>query len=186
MASLIISQPDGSEVALPLGEDSLRIGRGRENDLQINDESVSTFHAEIHVENGRHVLKDLGSTNGVRVNGERVPQAVLSDGDLLRFGNIRVSYQGAPAPAEPVPAPEPVAEPEPTPVPHEMPSPAPKSGSSLPSHIIPDGPVASGARLRGFGPKKAAKDPEKTLYVTIGVVTVLICLASLAMSFTMQ
>ncbi len=178
MASLIISQPDGSEFSLPLGEELLRIGRGPENELQIDDDSVSTFHAEIHLAEGSHVLKDLGSTNGVRVNGERVPQAVLADGDLLRFGNIRVSYHGAPPETHPIPVSEPV--------PQDMPLPAAKSRSSAFAQVIPEGPVSTDTRLKGFGAKKSAKDPEKTLYITIGVITVLVSLASLLMSFAMH
>jgi hypothetical protein len=67
------------------------IGRGADADLRLNDTGVSRTHAEIHVEpegaGWRTTLRDLRSTNGTRVNGERVESCVLHDGDRLSLGS---------------------------------------------------------------------------------------------------
>jgi pSer/pThr/pTyr-binding forkhead associated (FHA) protein len=56
--------------------DVLRIGRMRENDIVINNASVSRFHALLKRENGKVVLEDLGSENGCHVNGTRVAGSI--------------------------------------------------------------------------------------------------------------
>ncbi len=70
----------------------LRIGRDESNDLQVFDDAVSRFHARIDFDPiaGTHVVVDLGSTNGVYVNGQRIaPQPAstrLSVGDRIQIG----------------------------------------------------------------------------------------------------
>ena len=66
----------------------IRIGRKSENDVVLNNSSVSGRHAEIFVnEDGIVFLTDLGSTNGTFINGNRVEGSVLlKKGDILRFG----------------------------------------------------------------------------------------------------
>lgn len=66
------------------------LGRGAEADLKLTDGGVSRKHAElrvVHDSDGRRVeLHDLGSTNGTRVNGQRVTAATLRDGDRITLG----------------------------------------------------------------------------------------------------
>lgn len=62
------------------------IGRERENDVQLNDEQVSRFHAKIQDADGKLILTDLDSTNGIRVNGRPVKVRVLQVGDQLTMG----------------------------------------------------------------------------------------------------
>jgi pSer/pThr/pTyr-binding forkhead associated (FHA) protein len=196
MATLFISQPDGSEVEFPLSEASIRIGRAKDNDLHIPDESVSTFHAEILIRDGNHVVKDLGSTNGVRVNGERVQEAPITDGDIVRFGNVRARYQSdaADAIAEPADAVEIIESAgQAAEIPVEIPAtgaPAAVAPVSLPASppaaahsdvSEPTGPLTP----VGFGPKKSAKDPEKSLYIVIAAIVALTALAAAFLSFTM-
>ncbi|WP_327294594.1 DUF1707 and FHA domain-containing protein [Streptomyces sp. NBC_01197] len=67
----------------------LRIGRDPVNGLRLNHETVSRMHAELGVEAGVWVLRDLGSANGTTVNGDRVTGAVVvSDGDSVGFGRM--------------------------------------------------------------------------------------------------
>lgn len=89
----------------------LSIGRTKENDLAIDDISVSKFHASMMFnENDVLVVADTGSTNGTFVNRERIAygKAVeVSAGDALRIGTVDVSLEilaAAPAPELPVPA----------------------------------------------------------------------------------
>jgi pSer/pThr/pTyr-binding forkhead associated (FHA) protein len=60
---------------------------GREGcQIQINDDNLSRKHAEIAWNNDHYVIRDLGSSNGIVHNGEKVPEAKLSPGDLLLIG----------------------------------------------------------------------------------------------------
>jgi pSer/pThr/pTyr-binding forkhead associated (FHA) protein len=59
------------------------IGRDPENDIQLSDRSVSKRHALVCLIGGEYVIQDLGSLNGIFINGERVKTAVLHSGDTL-------------------------------------------------------------------------------------------------------
>ena len=69
------------------------IGRSRDCDLTLDDPNVSRRHAELRHEDGQWLVADLGSTNGVKVNGRRVEQAVLQPGDELALGLARLSFE---------------------------------------------------------------------------------------------
>ncbi len=62
------------------------IGRERENQISLNDEQVSRFHAKIQDADGRLILTDLESTNGTRVNGRPARLRVLQPGDQIQIG----------------------------------------------------------------------------------------------------
>lgn len=70
------------------------IGRGTESDVRINDPGVSRRHVEFEVDQtdvGPHVwVHDLGSTNGMLVDGNRVEQATLRNGSVVRIGNTDI------------------------------------------------------------------------------------------------
>jgi pSer/pThr/pTyr-binding forkhead associated (FHA) protein len=69
------------------------IGRTSKNDIQVLDDSVSRAHCEISVgRDGYHVI-DLGSHNGVAVNGEKVKDRVLADGDIVDVGTRRFIFR---------------------------------------------------------------------------------------------
>lgn len=77
----------------PLTPPGLVIGRGTEADLRINDPGISRRHAEIRVTDGadaRIDIVDLGSTNGITVNGQKVRAAVLSEGSRIEIGSTRM------------------------------------------------------------------------------------------------
>ncbi len=72
----------------PLGMDSLRLGRGDDNDIRIHDNSVSRRHAVIEPDSDGYLVLDLGSTNGTFVNDHQVTTpTALRDGNFLRVGN---------------------------------------------------------------------------------------------------
>jgi pSer/pThr/pTyr-binding forkhead associated (FHA) protein len=63
------------------------IGRDPGSDFVIDERTVSRRHAAIHRENYGWVLEDLGSLNGTRLNGRRVPKrTIVEPGDVLGFG----------------------------------------------------------------------------------------------------
>jgi hypothetical protein len=78
----------------PLQPPGLVIGRGTEADLRINDPGISRRHAQIRVNAaGPQVqidIVDLGSTNGITVNGQRVQQAALQEGSRIEIGSTRM------------------------------------------------------------------------------------------------
>jgi len=73
-----------------LGPEPLAIGRDPENDLVLDDRRVSRRHAEVRLRLGRYTLYDLQSTNGTYVNGRRVAEVVLSDGDRVVIGGTEL------------------------------------------------------------------------------------------------
>jgi hypothetical protein len=87
--------------ALLVGEDKrtvlsgsrLLIGRSRDCDVTVDDPNVSRRHAELRNEDGRWIITDLGSTNGVKVNGRRVEQAALEQGDEIVLGLARLRFE---------------------------------------------------------------------------------------------
>jgi len=75
------------------GAGTLRIGRNPDNDIQLDDDAVSGYHAEIMVRPSEYMdgfndvwAKDLGSTNGTVVNGKPIKQHILRHDDLLKIG----------------------------------------------------------------------------------------------------
>ncbi|MFW6599030.1 FhaA domain-containing protein [Propionibacteriaceae bacterium Y2011] len=75
----------------PLQPPGFTIGRGSDADLRINDPGISRRHAEIQVHaNGLMRVVDLGSTNGIVVNGNRVREANVTDGTRIEIGSTRM------------------------------------------------------------------------------------------------
>ncbi len=95
MARLIITSPEGKRGILELTKPVITIGRGNANDLVLNDSSVSRFHAVIkQTDDGRVVIADRGSTNGVVLNGRRIAgETELRNGDHNRIGTYDVLYE---------------------------------------------------------------------------------------------
>lgn len=79
----------GEERRLELSAATLRIGRHEDNDLVFDNPYLSRHHAELFSDGSRTLIRDLGSTSGTFVNGERIKQRRLKDGDLIRLGRAR-------------------------------------------------------------------------------------------------
>ena len=79
-------------VSHPLTKPVTRVGRGSEADIRIDDPGVSRFHAEFLM--GQDVtVRDLGSTNGTFLAGEKVFDTPLQDGDELRLGTTSITFR---------------------------------------------------------------------------------------------
>jgi hypothetical protein len=77
----------------PVGAGGAVLGRSRDADVVLEDPNVSRHHAEVRPSGGSWVVNDLGSTNGIKVNGRRVngPQS-LKRGDVIELGTSRVTF----------------------------------------------------------------------------------------------
>lgn len=69
------------------------VGRSRDCDLMLDDPNVSRRHAELRNEGGAWVVADLGSTNGVKVNGRRVQETQLTPGDEITLGLEHLRFE---------------------------------------------------------------------------------------------
>src|SRR5580704_16506248 len=76
--------------------DAARIGKADDNDLVLQDDTVSRHHCELVREGAAVRVRDLGSTNGTRVDGTRVKDALLSPGAVLRVGEVDIAVRPAP------------------------------------------------------------------------------------------
>jgi Protein of unknown function (DUF3662)/FHA domain len=76
-----------------LAEERIVIGRSRECDVTVDDPNVSRRHAEVRREDGAYWIVDLGSTNGVEVNGKRVERARLEPDDTIVVGTTEIRFE---------------------------------------------------------------------------------------------
>ncbi len=73
------------------------IGRSEDNQLRLLDPGVSRRHVLVMATPGGYTIRDLGSQNGTYVNGTRVDESPLTDGDRITIGEINLVFRGAPA-----------------------------------------------------------------------------------------
>ena len=69
------------------------VGRSRECDVMLSDPNISRKHAELRRDGEGWVVFDLGSTNGIKVNGRRVDQAPLQPGDRITLGLTELTFE---------------------------------------------------------------------------------------------
>ncbi len=94
-ARLVMLTPPAPGAEFALTRSGMRIGRAEDLDVWVNHRSISREHAEVRLEGEAIKLVDLGSANGVRLNGEDVREALLKSGDVLELGQVRFRYVGA-------------------------------------------------------------------------------------------
>ncbi len=80
------------EKAIPLNQAIVSIGRGHDNIIVIDDPRVSRHHVEIRVIKDRFVIFDLQSTGGTYINGQRLNQGLLYQGDLISLAGINMVF----------------------------------------------------------------------------------------------
>jgi FHA domain len=91
------------------------LGRNPTNDFRVSDPSVSSFHCELEVTEESVLVRDLGSTNGTFVDGERIKEARLQPGQLLRLGSAELKLE-----EQAIRIAIPTSAPEPAPAPVEL------------------------------------------------------------------
>jgi pSer/pThr/pTyr-binding forkhead associated (FHA) protein len=133
MAKLVILNQGMTGRSFDLNVERTTVGRVEDNTLQIPDPSVSSHHAEILLRGTEILVRDLNSTNGTYLNGEKISEIVLQPGQVLRFGQVELKIDDG----------KPVGSPPPLPVsgtaPAPVPPPAPAKKSVEGTMIIPRG-----------------------------------------------
>ena len=98
MSRIHVSLPDGPELTHELTDDVITVGRVSDNAIQIEDISVSSHHGEFIRHGEEYAIKDIGSTNGSRLNGQVLEEGAetpLHHGDELILGSVHVKYLSA-------------------------------------------------------------------------------------------
>ena len=94
MAKLVVHTESLKGLTHELKVERTTVGRVDDNTFQIVEASVSSHHAEILLKGTDVVVKDLNSTNGTFINGERITEATLKPGQTLRLGNVEIKVDG--------------------------------------------------------------------------------------------
>jgi hypothetical protein len=182
MAKLVVLSAGMNGRTHELNVDKTTIGRVEDNTFQIADPSVSSHHCEVVLRGTDVVIKDLNSTNGSFIGGEKISESVLKPGQTLRLGQIELQLltEGMPMPAPTAPAPAPGGS-------TSAPAPAPGGpGRKLDSTmVVPRGVNLNelsegGTRQSGFDTTSKGFSKKKnntTKFIIIGaiVVAVVIC-----------
>jgi len=92
VGSLVL--PSGERI--PLGREVVTVGRLGDCTIPLNDTNVSRRHAEVRPSARGYVVSDLGSTNGTKVNGQRIQgEQVLADGDIVSVGGTHLRFEAS-------------------------------------------------------------------------------------------
>src|SRR5476651_114073 len=106
MPRLVAQSPEFAGKTFDLSGEEITVGRVADNKIQIEHASVSGHHAVLKLSALDYVIKDMESTNGTRINGERITEQKLRRNDILRLGNIELLYDSEHAPpGQPMPNP---------------------------------------------------------------------------------
>src|SRR5437867_1563151 len=119
MAKLVVVSAGMTGRTHELKVEKTTVGRVEDNTFQIAEPSVSSHHCEVLRQGNEVLVRDLNSTNGTFINGEKISEATLKPGQTLRLGHIELwldtgstpAPKPSPPPAAPAPAPAPALAP---------------------------------------------------------------------------
>ncbi len=92
-AKLIVVKAEGLEGEIVLEEDETVIGRDEESDIPVADSRLSRKHCKIALQEDHYVITDLGSSNGTFVNGIKISEKTLENGDQIQVGSNIFQFQ---------------------------------------------------------------------------------------------
>ena len=98
MAKLLVQESNGAR-EFELVDLEVNIGRELDNTLRLPDPSISRHHAVIRLGPAGYEIQDLQSSNGVLLNGNKVPSGPLHDGDRITLGQMQLTFVDPPRPA---------------------------------------------------------------------------------------
>src|SRR5688572_26952651 len=149
MALLKIVSGDSAGASYDIGAGSYSVGRADGNHVRLPDGSVSSAHCEVSLDPaGNLFVRDLGSTNGTYIQGQRVREALVLPGQKLRLGSLEMVFENAMAAAAAVAV--------------SVPSAAMPMSVTIPPPPVPTG--APAVRVAGIAP--AAPPPEAAAAAT--------------------
>jgi len=155
MPKLILTLQDGSQVTHELTDEHITFGRAPDNMLEIEDASVSSHHGTLTFRDGDYILRDIGSTNGSRLNGKDLATDTdyhLQDGDSFRLGKVEGTYESEnKSGSRPLPQ-------------EEAPDLTPASSSAAPQNFQNASP---------FQTKQKKKDPAGMAIIALSIVAIL-------------
>jgi pSer/pThr/pTyr-binding forkhead associated (FHA) protein len=93
MAKLVVLSAGMTGRTHELKADKTTIGRVEDNTFQIAEASVSSHHCEVLLRGSDVVIRDLNSTNGTYINGEKVSESVIKPNQILRLGQIEMRLE---------------------------------------------------------------------------------------------
>jgi pSer/pThr/pTyr-binding forkhead associated (FHA) protein len=165
--------------SIDLKVDKTTVGRLEDNAFQISEQSVSSHHCELLLKGSDVIVRDLNSTNGTYINGEKISEKVLKPGQILRLGNVeaRLETDGVAAAATPTSAAAAAA--------------AEKRKQDRNTSVIPRGVKlnefeqgASGVKFDKNSPFAKKSNKINMIFLAVGVVLGLAIIAFLIMAFT--
>ena len=106
MPRLVAQSPEFAGKSFDLKGSEITVGRLADNAIQVEHASISGHHGAFKLEGQDYAIKDFESTNGTRINGEKIGEQKLRRNDILRLGNIEFLYDSEHAPpGQPMPNP---------------------------------------------------------------------------------
>ena len=96
-ALLVVLRGPNTGARFLLDDDEVSSGRHPDSDIFLDDVTVSRKHATFSRQDGRFVVRDVGSLNGTYVNRERIDETVLTTGDEVQIGKYRLVFYAAKA-----------------------------------------------------------------------------------------
>jgi signal transduction histidine kinase/pSer/pThr/pTyr-binding forkhead associated (FHA) protein len=94
VATLFVLRGNDHGAIFELSGPICTVGRDASNSIQLHDQEVSRNHAQLHCDDQRFILKDLGSSNGTYVNSKRVETHELASGDQVQMGKTLLLFTG--------------------------------------------------------------------------------------------
>jgi pSer/pThr/pTyr-binding forkhead associated (FHA) protein len=173
MAKLVVLTAGMTGRTHELKADKTTVGRLEDNTFQIAEPSVSSHHCEVLLQGSEVLVRDLNSTNGTFINGEKISESILKPGQTLRLGQIelRLEAEGAGAATAPAPSPSPSPAPSPTRKPLDQ-TLATQRGVSLSE--LDQGTRPTGFDTKGTGFSKKDNKANKIIWIIAGAVGLVI------------
>src|SRR5688572_4986311 len=97
MSKLVVLTEGFAGRTLELKVDRTTVGRLEDNAFQLAEPSVSSHHCEILLRDNEVVIKDLNSTNGTFINGQKITEGVLKPGQTLKLGQVELRLENGQA-----------------------------------------------------------------------------------------
>jgi len=101
---LVLINTDGSGKSFPIADTTLKIGKSPDNDVVIDQPTVSRNHLVIRRQGDRFLVEDLQSTNGTFIDGAQIREAYLKPGQLLELGDVQLRFQSTLTPVKIAPS----------------------------------------------------------------------------------